>query len=260
MYLCTEPNCEKIRIYALIEVSIVSHGHGQMVDKLVCQVLQFSNVSKIILTQNIPEYTEYADNSRVRVIRNLHPKGFGHNHNRAASGVSSPFFCILNPDIEFKEDPFPMLLRSKRLTNSSVIAPMIINADREIEDSVRYFPGFFSLIEKVMGINDGSYQVSGSNVPFAPDWIAGMFMLFDIASFHEVGGFDEGFFLYYEDVDLCARLWKRRLKVAYDPSVSVIHNAQRSSRRNIRYMFWHASSMMRYFIKHWGRLPNVGEI
>lgn len=82
-------------------------------------------------------------------------------------------------------------------------------------------------------------------------------MLFRSEDFRRLQGFDEKFFLYYEDVDICARAWKSGMKVLACPSVSVIHDAQRASRRNLQHMKWHAASMMRYFWKHAGRLPPV---
>jgi N-acetylglucosaminyl-diphospho-decaprenol L-rhamnosyltransferase len=87
--------------------------------------------------------------------------------------------------------------------------------------------------------------------------VAGMFLLFRAEAFRDVGGFDAKFHLYYEDVDICARLWKSGWKVMCDPGVTVVHEAQRASRHNFRYMRWHAASMARYFGKHLGRLPLV---
>lgn len=80
-------------------------------------------------------------------------------------------------------------------------------------------------------------------------------MLFRAEAFRDVGGFDGAFFLYYEDVDICARLWQAGWKVIYHPGISIIHDARRSSRRDPHYMRWHAASMLRYLWKHYGRLP-----
>lgn len=86
---------------------------------------------------------------------------------------------------------------------------------------------------------------------------AGIFMLFSAKDFRAVDGFDEKYFLYYEDVDICARLWKAGRHVLACPKALVIHEARRTSRKNFHYMQWHMMSMARYFWKHWGRLPNV---
>ena len=59
-----------------------------------------------------------------------------------------------------------------------------------------------------------------------------MFMLVRSADYMAVGGFDEGFFLYYEDVDICARLWRSGRKVVICPEAIVVHDARRASRYN----------------------------
>ncbi|MGC1507672.1 glycosyltransferase family 2 protein, partial [Ketobacter sp.] len=241
------------------DVSIVSHGHGGMVDSLIEKLLQYPEIDTVILTQNIPEPepTISSNNPRVKLIQNKSRQGYGKNHNNAASEASSPFFCVLNPDVEFGSNPFSALLSSLRKTRSSLIAPMVVNHNGILEDSVRHFPGAVSLIKKFVGVDVGEYEFDSRSNVFSPDWVAGMFMLFDVEAFREVGGFDEAYFLYYEDVDICARIWKNGMKVAFDPGVSVIHTAHRSSRRDLRFMVWHASSMARYFAKHWGRLPRI---
>jgi len=77
-----------------------------------------------------------------------------------------------------------------------------------------------------------------------------MFMMVKRQAFADIGGFDEKFFLYYEDVDLCARFKKAGWAVKYDPRAEVVHDARRTSHTNLRYLKWHLSSMLRYFIKH----------
>jgi GT2 family glycosyltransferase len=82
-----------------------------------------------------------------------------------------------------------------------------------------------------------------------------MFMLFSTEDYKAIGGFDEKFFLYYEDVDICIRLWKSGRSVMVDPDVQVVHDARRTSHKSWRFMRWHVASMIRFFWKHWGRLP-----
>ena len=75
-----------------------------------------------------------------------------------------------------------------------------------------------------------------------------MCMLFRSETFRALGGFDERYFLYYEDVDLCRRAARRGLAVVYDPGVELIHDARRASRRNPRLALHHARSIARYFM------------
>lgn len=241
----------------MIAVSIVSHGHGLMVNKLVATLLECPEVSHIILTRNVPEKLDIPQSLRVQLIDNAVPQGFGANHNAAFSVCEHPFFCLLNPDVELPNNPFPVLLKSLNDNNAALVAPLVVSPDGRIEDSIRHFPTIRSLLVKSFGGGDGRYPVFPGHPDFYPEWVAGMFMLFRSVDFAQLQGFDEAFFLYYEDVDICVRAWQRGLKVAACPGGSVVHDARRDSRHSLRHGRWHLTSMVRYLWKHWGRLPNV---
>jgi GT2 family glycosyltransferase len=240
-----------------ITVSVVSHGQGRLVAALLEDVALYPNVSAVILTQNIPEEDIPCPEqlrSRLRVIRNNYPLGFGANHNQAFGFCKTRFFAVLNPDIRLTEDPFPQLVLALEMSRGGVIAPSVRNPEGSLEDSARHFPTPLSLLRKLIGLGDGRVEIDDA-APQDVDWTAGMFLLFPASAFGELGGFDEDFFLYYEDVDICARLWKCGRRVILHPGVTVIHAAQRTSRRNLRYMKWHLASMVRYLGRYSGRLP-----
>jgi N-acetylglucosaminyl-diphospho-decaprenol L-rhamnosyltransferase len=75
-----------------------------------------------------------------------------------------------------------------------------------------------------------------------------MFMLFRSLAFKSVGGFDEAYFLYYEDVDLCRRLAAAGGSVIYDPRTTVVHDARRASRRNPALAARHFRSALRFLL------------
>lgn len=228
-----------------------------MVESLVESLLMCPEVSQIIVTRNIPESLAFVGGDRVMLIDNTIPKGFGANHNAAFRHCSAPYFCPLNPDIALQGNPFGRLLSEIEATGASLAAPLVISPAGCIEDSMRLFPSFFSLMRKILGGADGRYPLAVGQASFHPEWVAGMFMLFRSQDFARLGGFDEDFFLYYEDVDICVRTWKQGMKITACPQVSVVHDARRDSHRSSRHLSWHLASMARYFLKHWGRLPHV---
>lgn len=244
----------------MIAVSIVSHGHGAMVPKLVEQVLACPEVGRVIVTHNIPEAALPFSDCRVDVIVNPSPKGFGANHNAAFLRSQEPFWCVLNPDVELLGNPFPALLEALKLDSVGLVAPLITNPAGKIEDSIRHFPTLTSLGLKLLGTDNSRYEVGDGSPDFSPDWVAGMFMLFRADAFAALNGFDEGYFLYYEDVDICVRVWKAGLKIIACPSVSAIHDARRASRVNWRHRRWHLASMTRYLLKYLGQLPRVDKV
>jgi GT2 family glycosyltransferase len=228
-----------------VTASIVSHGHGYMVASLVNSLLPCEQIDQITITNNLLENTDYPTDSRICVINNELPAGYGTNHNAAFRESKTSFFCIMNPDICLKENPFSELIASFSNPKVALVAPKIITPEGQVEDSVRKFPTFRSLACKAFGGSNGTYPKLNSS----PDWVAGMFMLFRSDVFREIGGFDEKFFLYYEDVDICWTLRQKGYEIKFVPSVEVIHDARRESRKNWRYARWHLTSMARYLIK-----------
>ena len=239
----------------MITVSIVSHGHATMLKPLLAQLAGFAQVSRIILTRNVPETLDLSPQPALILRDNAQPMGFGANHNAAFHLCETPYFCVLNPDIALPENPFPALIDCLEQSDAALAAPLVVAPSGEIEDSIRHFPTPLALLQKTFGGEDGRYVIPADAQPFKADWVAGMFMLFRAAEFRAANGFDEGFFLYYEDVDICARLWRSGRRIIACPSAHAIHAAQRTSRRNLRYMAWHLRSMLRYFAKHLGRSP-----
>lgn len=222
-----------------------------MVVDLVCSLLAMPSVTQIIITKNIPEKLDLPADSRILVIKNPTAKGFGANHNAAFKYCQQPFFCPINPDIKLKTDPFPYLTHEIKMTASGLVAPIVLTTQGKVEDSIRYFPTPWSILRKALGGGDGRYQVAPDMPSFQPEWVAGMFMLFRSASFRKLGGFDEAYFLYYEDVDICTRALHGGIKITACPKVSITHDAQRRSHKNLTHLYWHISSMLKYFWKYW---------
>ncbi|MDD2881587.1 MAG: glycosyltransferase [Rhodoferax sp.] len=205
---------------------------------------------ELILTLNIQEQLEFRESDYfypIKVVRNQTPKGFGANHNQAFKHASGQYFCVINPDIRFESEPFSALLVYLRNPVVGVVAPLVLGPDGGIENSVRRFPTPLTILFKVVGANQKS-DYSLITRDFEPDWVGGMFMLFSHQVFDEVHGFDERYFLYYEDVDLCGRLRLAGYQVAVCSDSQVIHHAQRSSHRSLKFLRWHIASMLRFFL------------
>lgn len=241
----------------MISVSIVSHGHGGMVEELVEALVACPEVKQILVTRNIPERLTLVDDARVLVIDNSVDKGFGENHNAAFQRCDQPLFCVLNPDVQFSSNPFPRLLSVLDDDRVAVVAPIVTSPSGRVEDSTRHFPTLSSLVRKAIWGAEGRHVATDGPTTFYPEWVAGMFMLFRSVAFRRVGGFDERYFLYYEDVDICVRIWKQGMRVAACAGLRVVHDARRSSRRSLQHLRWHLASMARYLWQHWGRLPRV---
>jgi GT2 family glycosyltransferase len=240
------------KVIPTISVSVVSHGQIHLITDLLsdiatnCAALSL----EVILTLNLPEALPFTLDTfafPIYVISNEQPLGFGANHNQAFKLARGQFFCVINPDIRFTKNPFAVLTTYLKTSQLGVVAPVVLNEQGSIEDSARYFPTPFKILCKAFGKCKGSdYVIRDTTI--TPDWVGGMFMLFRHAVFQQLSGFNERYFLYYEDVDLCVRLRLRGYEVMLCPEAQVVHHAQRSSHRNLKYLRWHLQSMMRFFL------------
>jgi len=235
-----------------ITLSVVSHGQIQLVAALLQDLVTHCRETSldVILTLNVPEELP-ASLDRLpyplQVLRNTTPLGFGENHNRAFQHTKALFFCVINPDIRIVSDIFAVLTNALESPYVGVVAPLIVNGVGAIEDSARKFPTPLKILCKLFGGCRGQDYQMGS-VPLEPDWVGGMFMVFRRDAYEALGGFDQKFFLYYEDVDLCARIRLKGLRVVMVPGVRATHLARRSSHRSAAYSLMHIRSMLRFFM------------
>ena len=244
-----------------LRLSVVSHQQVHLANHFLADLGTVQGIDELVYTENVPQGgVVLPAHIPSRVISNPHPLGFAGNHNQAFEGCDHTFFCVANPDLRLTENPFPRVLECFKDPAVGVVAPLVLNPAGTPEDNARHFPTPWNLGRKLVGLEDGRYhlQATTGSHPQAIEWAAGMFLLFRADAFRDVGGFDAKFHLYYEDVDICARLWKNGWKVVCETGVTVVHEAQRASRHSPLYMRWHAASMARYFAKHLGRLSRPG--
>lgn len=234
-----------------LTISVVSHAQMELVKNLLgdlnrhCKSLKF----ELILTLNVGESLPFLLDDYffpIKVVRNSRPLGFGANHNQAFKHACGQYFCVLNPDIRLTGNPFPMLLLCLVDSAAGVVAPVVLGTDGGVEDSARRFPSPLKILCKALGKCRGADYLVAQTLIF-PDWVGGMCMVLPSTVYKKLGGFDQRFFLYYEDVDLCGRLRLAGYRSVVCPQASVVHHAQRSSHRNLKYLRWHLASMMRFF-------------
>ena len=236
---------------ARIHLSIVSHGQSRLVSGLLADIARFCALADLSVTvlSNVPEDAPVVPpglSGRVARATNEARAGFGANHNKVFASCAAPFFCVLNPDLRLTSDPFCALLAAFADPRVAFAAPAALDPQGAIQDNARELPTPWSIASKLWSAPRGpDYPVDGGVVN--PDWVSGFFMVCRSSAFRELGGFDERYFLYYEDIDLCTRARLAGWKNAWLPAVSVVHDARRRSHRNVRYLLWHLRSAVRFF-------------
>lgn len=182
------------------------------------------------------------------VLRNERNLGFGAANNLALRQAHTRYALLLNPDCLPTPELLGQLLTvAEQNPQAAIIAPHLVRRNGEIEVSYRW-PG--SLWRSQGPAAEGICCVG---------FVCGAVMLFNLAVMQPADFFDEDFFLYYEDEDLCQRLFNQKKQILVAPHVTVIHLSRGSVRGNhpLRAEFYrgyhHVQSKLIFTGKHLGR-------
>jgi N-acetylglucosaminyl-diphospho-decaprenol L-rhamnosyltransferase len=188
--------------------------------------------------------------------------GYASACNRALRSTSEPYVFILNSDVEFVEDGLEEILDYMDChPDVGVLGPMVLNSDGTVQMSCRRFP---SMLENVVHGFLGeiwrgnpftiSYHMKGieRRKPCNVDWVSGAAMLLRRDAAEKMGGFDEVYFMYVEDVDLCWRMRQGGYGAVYHPAFRLIHHiGSASSQQSLRMLYQHHRSMYIFFRKRY---------
>ncbi|MBQ0029538.1 MAG: glycosyltransferase family 2 protein [Paludibacteraceae bacterium] len=197
----------------------------------------------------------------VKIIENNKPKGFAENNNLGAKQASGKYLAIINPDVVLKNNCLAKLEEyAENHQGWGVLAPKLLNGDGSIQYSVRSFITLKVMLSRMFTFGkDKSNSRSVSeylqkNIDTTKvqsvDWAIGASLFLEKDFFNELGGFDESYFLYMEDEDLCLRCWQKGKQVVYVPQSEMVHIHLRTSSKLSRMTFIHLKSMLTFFWKH----------
>lgn len=226
-----------------LSVIIVSYKGWERLDRCLGSLAGFSGKlfsMEVIVVDNSGDDTigeigkKYPDFS---FIRNRINGGFGNGSNLGAEKTGGRFLLFLNPDTVVKEAEIGKLLHvSEKSPEYYVISCRQINERGKESRATGDFPGIGNLTgfqRSVTGLLRGKKDNNGADVIF-PDWVSGSVIMIRKEIFLMIGGFDEDFWMYYEDVDLCRRIRLAGGKVVFFNKITVEHNHGGSSRINTK--------------------------
>lgn len=186
--------------------------------------------------------------------------GFGSGHNAAFArgGKTADFFLVANPDLEFTEESLAVGLGFfVDHPQIGLLAPALIQEGNRLAPACFRYPDLLTLAWRMVGGNFAAKRNhfymcrdwDAHSIVFAPPLISGCCMLFRRACFEDLGGFDPGYFLYFEDFDLS---WRAGLKnqSAYCPHMQVHHHGGGASRKGWKHVWLYSRSALRFFSRH----------
>jgi len=205
-----------------------------------------------------------ADFPAVALFSNTENVGFPAGNNQGFAAARGRYVMTLNPDTEIVGDALAeMTAYLDAHRDVGALGPQLLNSDGSVQSSRRRFPTFATALFEstwLQGIAPrgvlARYYVDDqpADVTQEVDWVTGACVLVRRDALGSVGGFDEAFFMYSEELDWCRRIKSAGWKIVYLPAAKVIHHVGKSSEQAAaaRHIHFQASKV-RYFKKHHGR-------
>lgn len=253
-----------------LSVSIVSHNSYDDLKILMPSLTgQLKNIqSEILLVDN------RSDDDSVQFIRNNFPEvqltintqrhGYGKNHNQNLKKAKGRFVLFMNSDLVILPESINILFRFMNENEDvGICTPNVLNPDGSLQYLNKRYPSVTDIflrrfippfLENVFKRRMYYYEMreTGYNFPVDIPFISGCFMFCRTSIIQKVKGFDERYFLYFEDVDLCRKVQKIARTVSC-PDAKTIHRWERMAHKDVKWFFIFVRSAVQYFNK-WGYL------
>lgn len=253
---------------AEITAVIVNYNAGEPLRRLVRALLAAAEISAVVVVDNASSdgslelLSQEGGAPRLQMVKNPTNLGFATACNQGAALAATPHLLFINPDCRIEAGALARLVAVLRgMPGVGMVGPLIRNTDgSEQRGCRRYLPNPRRALMRVLGLGAagadgrvGGFDLAGTPLPAAPtevEAISGACMLVKRDVYTQVGGWDEGYFLHCEDLDLCMRFGLQEAKVLFVPDAVVQHLQGVSSHGRNVFVSWHKHrGMWRYFDK-----------
>jgi GT2 family glycosyltransferase len=250
----------------MISVILVQHNNGSLtVDAVRTLQEHASGGYEVIVVDNASTDGSFEfvrqHVAGATVIANSANEGFGAANDLAARQASGDILLFLNNDTLCHQDIIaPVEREFARDSSIGVLGPAMVNPDGTFQLSAGWLPSFWrEIVEKILysGLRAGipaleSFVRSQFRSQRAVGWVTGAALYIRKSLYESIGRFDPRMFMYFEDKDICARVWKAGKKVLYAPSITVTHIKGGSSPHQIspRLRAAYRDSQRHYYARH----------
>lgn len=245
-----------------VSISIVTYNNeehiGSLLDSLKKHIKKVNHIIYVIDNGSTDRTIEIIKNYDVVFIQNKKNIGFGAGHNLVIHQVTSKYHVCINPDIIVNYDVISDIADyMDSHEDIGILIPKILNMDNTIQILPKRDPKLIYLISRRIRINPlqkyrHKYEMQEMDyeLPFDIEFTSGCFMFMRTSIVQQIGGFDERYFLYFEDADM-GRSIRKYARAHYDPGFNVHHHWNRACKRELKYFIIQINSMFKYMIK-WG--------
>jgi GT2 family glycosyltransferase len=214
----------------------------------------FSSVSFeiIVINNDIIPITKILSFDNIRIVDTKENMGFARACNAGAKIAGGDILFFLNPDTKIISGDIHALIKTINTSSVGVVSPQLLTSSGVIQPwSAGYEITLLEIISNNIGIIKSS-NLWKKNTKHKPDWISGAAMLIKKDLFNKINGFDENFFMYFEDVDICKRVKDASLDIVISPLFQVLHFGGQSSSGTKQQKKFYYTSQDYYFKKHQG--------
>lgn len=245
-----------------VDVVVVAYNSSATLRDCVRQLVDAPELHVIVVDNaSSDDSASTVRDLNVHVIEAGDNRGFASGCNLGAAAGTSPYLLFLNPDAQIAPESIQVLARAASGDEVGASAPRIVSASGELEYSQRRFPRVVSTYAQGLFLHRLFRHAAWTDEvvrddalyaqPRSPDWVSGACLLVRRGVFEQAGGWDEGFFMYSEDTDLCRRIRSAGYDIRFDPSATAAHmGGQSSPRAGLLPLL--ATSRARYATKHSG--------
>jgi len=250
-------------------MAIIAHNSREDVKMCLTQLMEISPVNlslQVILVDNTgvdgtPEIVRERW-PQVQIIVNTTPQGFGANVNQAIAASDARYYLVMNPDVVLLAGAIEAMVNYLDMhPDVGVCGPKTLYPDGSLQATCRRFPHWGTVVWRWLKLDKlvqpefyrRFLMLEWDHTDSREvDWVMGSCMLLRPQAFAALSGFDEDFFMYYEDIDFCRRMWQAGFSVAYVVEAVVIHTYQRHSAQGLfnPLTIEHIRSILRYRGKH----------
>jgi len=251
-----------------VSIIIINYNNFHLLDECLRSIYKFTNqisFEVIVIDNNSSEGDVSVITSKfrnVKLIKNNENKGFSAANNQAFKIALGEYYLILNNDTIFIENTIKKILDfvSKR-SDRIFVGCRLLNADKTFQESVMNFPSAWNtlsdslflskLFKRSKFFNKNALSFDNIQDVIEVDVIKGAFMFCSADDIKQLNGFDENFYFYSEELDLCKRFIDSGGKIIYYPKTSIIHIGG-ATVTNDKLFFYRnqAISRIQYFQKH----------
>lgn len=257
-----------------INIVIVNYKTKDDVDLCLSSVFREINNSQLRVVVHLMDNSDNIDGVR-ELIEGKYPKvryinsggniGFGAAQNIGLKKEKAEYYLVLNPDVEFIEGEKTlekMFQFMEENENIGIVGPKTLNIDGSVQLSCSRNFGVFDQIARRLNLDKRSEYFKSKvdkylmrdfdhNKTIKVDWLIGSFLFIRKELFEKIGYFDDRFFMYFEDCDICRRSWEADYEVVYNHKIRINHKHKRDSAVESPFISVFVNRVTRIHLKSW---------